>query len=190
MFTVENGRKALLEIAEVLDDCCVPYFLIQGTALGSWRDGGFVPSEKDIDIGILQENWRQSFTYVVSRFLDRGYEIETYSAPFQQCRTLVVKLHGVKADLVGVMRWQDKRFVASPVNPWVDKPYCIVHDADVLETYRTVDLFGRTFRIPADIETYLQREYGRWKTPVDDHVSRTRIYNFLQDNGINDATVA
>lgn len=59
------------------------------------------------------------------------------------------------------------------------KPYAIVHGSSMLENYCTIELFGRKFNIPLEIETYLSLEYGNgWKTPKEDHISRTRIYNF------------
>lgn len=186
----DAGRMALVELAGILDSLHVPHFLIQGTALGAYRDKGFVPTERDIDIGVLQEHLQPSFGAIAHILCDRGYEIESWALPFQHCRTLVVRMHDVKADIVGMMQWQNKRFTACPVHHTIPKPYAIVHSAEMLETYQTVELFGRTFNIPSPIEQYLEREYGTgWRTPQDDHISRTRIYNFLQDNGINDANL-
>ena len=36
-FTLENGRRLLLETADILDELGIRFFLIQGTALGAYR---------------------------------------------------------------------------------------------------------------------------------------------------------
>lgn len=90
--------------------------------------------------------------------------------------------YGVHADLVSYARYQGKRFASAPIDPVnVPRPYCIVHNASMLETYQEVELFGRTFKIPSPIEVYLESEYGPdWRIPKEDHVSRTRVYGFLE----------
>ena len=55
-FTLENGRRLLLETADILDELGIRFFLIQGTALGAYRDHGFTPTEADIDFGVLVEH--------------------------------------------------------------------------------------------------------------------------------------
>jgi len=179
----EAGKRLLFEIADILEQFGVGYFLMQGTALGAYRDRGFTPTEKDIDVGLLQEHFTPISGQLAAHFIQCGYETETVSLPFRKCRTLVVKGIGAKADIVSFIRWKDKRFASSPRNPHVLKPYSIVHDASVLENYETVELFGRTFNVPSPIETYLEREYGTdWRTPREDHISRTRIYDFVSQN--------
>lgn len=184
------GREILLDIADRLDRLHeqpykLPYFLMQGTALGAYRDQGFTPTEADIDIGFLQEHFSHLAPQIAAEFVAAGYELETWSLPFTQCRTIVVKRQGIKADLVSFIRWEDKRFTTSPRHARQKNPYALVHDHKVLETYQTLEMFGRQWRVPSPIETYLEREYGEdWCTPIRDSVSRTRIHGFEQANNI------
>lgn len=185
----EQGKKLLLELKEVLDFHNVPFFLMQGTALGAYRDRGFVPTERDIDLGILQEKWQHKAAFVAMSLQRRGFDTECFVMPFTEIRTVVCFKYDCKADLVGMIRYQDKRFTTGPIRdytqPPVAKPYALVHDADLIEDQQQLELFGRKFFIPRNIETYLEREYGPdWRVPADDHVSRTRVYNFLEQEGI------
>jgi hypothetical protein len=181
------GQICLLEIADILDRWRIPYFLVQGTALGAYRDGGFTPTERDIDFGILQEHLQSTAVALLADFEHCGFTTEKFDLPFHHLRTLVVKKHGWKADLVGWIPWKDKRFVRSPVLKWLKKPYSIVHDRAMVENYDQVTLFGRTFNVPHPIEDYLRLEYGDdWRTPREDHISRTRIYHYVRDEGIPD----
>lgn len=184
MFDRELGMQFLLFLGDCLDRASVPFFLIQGTALGAHRDGGFTPTEKDIDIGVLYPY------FSVGRILKevcywRGVEVNTFYRTRMDglCHTIVVKYGSIKADLVSFQLNGDKRYAQSPSD--VKPPYCIVHDKELLENYQTVEMFGRKWNVPSPIETYLEREYGPdWRTSREDHISRTRIYNYLQENGL------
>lgn len=182
----DKGKALLLAITDVLDRLKVPYFLMQGTALGAYRDGGFTPTERDIDLGILQEHLGDVTALAIETHLHQlGCDTECLLAPFSRPRMIVAWSDGAKADLVSWTRWRDRRFIATPIRPWITEHYCIVHEAALLENYEEVELFGRRFRVPSPVETYLEREYGpTWHIPADDHISRTRVYDFLKTEGV------
>lgn len=185
MMDKEAGRQCLLEAAGILEKLEVLYFLIQGTALGAYRDKGFTPTEADIDFGFLQEHFGPRAGDVAKAFIEAGFDVRSFSLPFSRCRLLVVQRYGVKIDMVSYLLWKDKRFAATPVHPSVPDRYCIVHHRNMLETYELIGLFGHGFRVPSPVEEYLRLEYGDdWRTPREDHVSRTRVYGFLEKEGI------
>lgn len=187
-FDREVGKEMLLDLKYSLDELQIPFFLLQGTALGAYRDHGFVPTEKDIDLGILIENLSCKVPALLSYLTEMGYEVETRNRtlPFKEPHTIVVydTSRKAKADLVGLHKNEKKghRYTCTPDNPVeILEPYCIVHEAALLENYQTIGLFGEEFLIPSPIETYLEREYGEdWRTPKEDHVSRTRVYDYLR----------
>ena len=180
-----KGRECLLGAAEMLEALDIPFFLMQGTALGAYRDHGFTPTEQDIDLGCLQEHFSPKAERLLVLFSELGCRLEAYASPFSRVRTIVIWWDGVKIDLVSWLRWKDKRFACTPVHPSVVDPYAIVHEREMLETYEVVDVFGRSFMVPSPIEDYLRLEYGdEWRTPREDHVSRTRVYGFIEKEGI------
>lgn len=191
-FSYEAGRACLIELHHLMMCVNLPFFLMQGTALGAYRDGGFTPSEKDIDLGVLFEDFdKVPIDHTLRTFLLAGFDIELVTMPFDRPRTLVLtKLYGntlVKTDIVTwALSPDDKdRFACSPVRRHEVKPYAIVHKRETLESTIPLTLFDRTYKVPADIEGYLEAEYGAdWKTPKDDHVSRTRVYNYVEKKGI------
>jgi len=185
------GRDCLLEMDGILRSLHLPYFLMQGTALGAHRDGGFVPTERDIDLGVLQEHLQPKVRTLMGVLMDRGFDVEAFTMPFTRPRTVVLfkqYAEGVaKVDLVGMIPWTTRsgerlRFTQGPVRAYVEEPYALVHRAETVENYQNSQiLWGRRFPLPADIETYLLWEYGpKWQIPKDDHVSRTRVYNFVE----------
>lgn len=184
-FDREQARKTLLNISGVLDSVKLPFFLMQGTALGAYRDKDFTPTERDIDIGVLQEDLNRCIYSLVFEFIHSDFDVFCLIRPFTQVRTLIVRQGLIKADIVAFARYQGKRFACSPDEPdQVLNPYAIVHEALLLEKYEQVELFEKQFNVPSPIETYLTREYDDWKTQREDHVSRTRVYNFINDSNI------
>lgn len=184
MMNHDAGRRLILELGEVLDEIRVPFFLMQGTALGAYRDKGFSRYEKDVDIGILYEHLAPVRAALVGYLLSEGYDVEQFVMPFTRPRTLVAfkrfGSHVVKADLVGMMPWKGQRFTYPPVRDYVREPYALVHEATILESYRPVEVWGRSWNVPERIEAYLEREYGPgWRTPKDDSESRTRVADYV-----------
>lgn len=186
----EIGREVLIEVAGVMDEMAMPFFLMQGTALGAHRDGGFVPLERDIDFGILIENFGPRADELAGKLELLGYEIRKIVEPFTIPRTIVAAKNGAKVDIVGFMLWKETtRFTATPLDRFSvgPRPWAILHRREFLENYETVEMFGRSFNVPSPIEDYLESEYGEdWRTPKDDHVSRGRVYNFIRDNGLSE----
>lgn len=182
LMDVKAGEQCLLEVAAELDAAGLPFFLMQGTALGAYRDGGFTPTERDIDLGFLYEEFAPLAVDLANKFSFLRYKVEWIAKPFQCVRTLKLQKPGVRMDLVSLARWRDKRFCAN-ADPALT--YALVHEAQIIENWEPLELFGRTFYVPSPIEIYLAREYGEgWKTPAFDSVSRTRVYDFVKKNGI------
>lgn len=193
------GKVVLLELCSILDSIIyhkgepghtsstLPYFLIQGTALGAYRDKGFVPTELDLDIGLLWEDFNNALPTLTGLLTLCGFTIlASVVKPFTKCHTLVVKKAGIKADLVSYILNGNDRFAHSPIDPVnILHPYAIVHRREMLENYDKVSMFGREFNVPHPIEEYLTLEYGDWATPREDHISRTRVYDYIHKAQVN-----
>ena len=175
-----EGERCFKNVYHVLSSVGVPFFLIQGTALGAWRDNGFTPTERDIDIGFLQEEFEPYSEALANMFIQYGFQVRKVSKPFSKCRALKLNRNGIHVDLVAYILWRDKRFCCSNL-----KEYSIVHDRKLFETYQLVSLFDCMCRVPCPVSQYLELEYGPgWRIPVEDHVSKTRVYGYRRREGI------
>jgi len=158
----ENGKKLLLEFANWLDEFEIPFFLIQGTALGAYRDKEFTPTEQDIDLGYLVEDLPEAqFHDFCFHLLEQRYEIQTFNLPFTRPRMMTVRKYGCKIDFTGYLKWKDKRFATRTHDERELPELTMVHDAEIFEDCDTIELFGRTFRLPNLIVMYLKLTYGK-----------------------------
>lgn len=190
MMDFGTARRVLLDIAGVLDDLTIPFFLSHGTALGVYRDGGFTPQEDDIDLGFLAENFVPNSHRIVEALTRRGYELITLVRPFERCWAVKARKDGIGVDLVSFIRWQnqphgdDGRLIPSTL-----ADFCGYYPAPVFQQTQPIYVFGRWLSVPSPIEDYLQLEYGDdWQTPSGLHAyttySRTRIDGFLSSRGV------
>jgi len=186
--TMDHGhaQQFIVPIVQALQAADIEFFLIQGTALGAYRDGGFAPKDRDIDFGMLYENFAKDVHKICRIMVDQHFEIRTVNRPFTRPRVLNAVRKSVKIDFVSYIPWKDKRFCTSTY-----LPYSVVHEGAILEPpYKLVEWFGETVQVPRDIEEYLKLEYDDWKTPREDSLSRTRVDNFRKDNEIDDKFLA
>lgn len=173
----EDGAKLVKDLHEVLKP--FPCFLSQGSALGAYRDGGFTPTELDVDISFLGEDMVQYGGRIACRLVEAGFEVHTVNKPFNAIRIIKAFKYGIKADLAAYLLWKDVRFCNSNLTE-----YSLVHPRKLLEEYMEIQWFGTRWNIPKDIEVYLKREYGDWQTPRHDHVSKSRVPKFRKTEGI------
>jgi len=172
----EAAKDCLLTLAKVLDWVDLPFFLIQGTALGAHREGRFIPHDKDIDVGCLQEHLQPKVTLLVDQLVDADFSVRIVKKPFNRPRCLKLNRLDIHIDLNGFCLWKHERFCAN-----AHKDYAIVYPREMKEQYDTVEFYGRRFNVPHPIDKYLVDEYGSgWRTPKLDSRSRTRFYGYIK----------
>lgn len=155
----EPGRATdvLIEIQTLLEAAGVTSFLAAGTLLGFHRNGGPLPHDRDIDIGVFRESQGgpdiagilrahpEVLLPAISRpgdryfgLIHRGIAVDIFLHDEKDHHLL----YGVSA-LPGDIEWRLRRF-----------------------TLKTASYSGRTWTIPAMPEEYLTQSYGPgWQTP-------------------------
>lgn len=185
----KEGRECFVEVHGMLKEIGAPFFLIHGTLLGAYRDNGFVPTEKDIDLGMMASDLAEYAPRIIEGLLKLGYEIRTVNRPYSQPRVINAVKRTVKLDFVGYFPWKRNNGSEVLFCPNPTQNYSIVLDASLFSSLTTIELFGCLCKAPNPIESYLINEYGKdWPVPRNDHKSKTRVENFLSLEKIpNDA---
>lgn len=165
MLDLDAVNKIFLEVTENMP---CNFFLMQGTALGAYRDQAFIPYHFDIDLGVLHED--MDVSALDTKFRRMGYERTWVKKPFNTNHGLKLDKEGIHVDIGGWQKHNGFRYLTSSI-----KEYCIVQPASYIETYETVVFLGRRLLVPHPVEAYLEIEYGSdWRTPKDDSKSKSR----------------
>lgn len=167
-FSKQDALLALQDFAQLFPLNSYPWYVISGTFLGLYRDGGFMPHDYDIDVGINYEmiNFEQ-----LEKILDRqkifavkkiDYNIEVTQIRKQliiQRKPALIKLihhTGINIDIFIHHLDGDIRWHGSSIHRWDNKEFELEHN-----TLEGVDVLQ-----PTNADQYLTENYGDWRTPV------------------------
>lgn len=140
-------QEAFRDLIDAADDLRDDWFLCSGTLLGLYRDGDFIPTDGDIDIGVLDPS---VFRTLRERLIRVG---RFHTTPGQlQSNFMATHTNGSKID----------------VSLYVDRPGVIAKTSHVYE-WQFTPFEGRLFTtdygrlmVPDDVERYLAEMYREW----------------------------
>lgn len=138
--------------ATVLDEAGVLWWLSDGAVLGAVRDGRFVATDPDVDLGV----WAADMPTVRAALADTGWKV-TRDRPGQ-----VWAIHdGVKIDVHGHVRAGDRvRYELARGRLAYQYP------ANLFDAFAPATFHGVATRTPDPAEAYLTAHYGPdWRTP-------------------------
>lgn len=169
---LDELKRQLLSVLDVMDELAIPYHLEGGTLLGIVRDGGLLAWDKDTDISIMREdehrlpeleaaldalNWRLSI---------RRYKMEKPYCPVGDVR--LIKVKGRKLFVFPDQHMLDI-FVKTRHGGHVWWQACgktLRVDERHYDGFELIDWDGRKVRAPLDHKAYLTAKYGDWSKPV------------------------
>lgn len=169
----QNGYRALKKLTNKLEAEKISYFCAYGTALGFYRDGGFIAHDEDSDIAILQDkfdiNQIQKIASEIGATVERKFYYEGELAEVAFC------LDGVQIDLFlckdypqgqGSLYFVELDGVKYPTDR--HRSVILTVNPKVQATKSVTLKNGYKFKIPANAVEYLSAVYGPgWKTPDD-----------------------
>lgn len=155
----------LFELADVLEDAGVEFFLYGGTFLGAVREGKFVEIDRDIDLAMLLENLVPAAKDIANRLIEKGIKAQIvdhrHKRPWSgDVYAIKFRGYGEHGDVSGFMKIQGKRAIPSHAGEFWN-----VHTARFLEELGEIEFYGRIFKVPKDADGFLIEKYGDWRTP-------------------------
>lgn len=91
----QTAVSVLKEIKEALDKCEIEFWLESGVLLGAVREGGFIPWDRDLDLGTWDTSMPK-MKMLASELCEKGFE--TYYSPYHN--SMAIMKTGISADLV------------------------------------------------------------------------------------------
>jgi hypothetical protein len=148
-----RAQAALADLNASLDALGIRWFLIAGTLLGSIRDGGIIPWDKDVDIGVFDEDIDHRS---LERSLTRAGTFSVRTVDLTTDRLRLRHVDGVQIDIFPHYTGSDSRlWHDGAATRWWNTPFDL----------RRLEILGIACLIPDPPEPYLEESYGAWQVP-------------------------
>ena len=132
---LEKLREILEEIKIELDNKHIDFCLMDGTALGAYRQGRLIDRDDDVDICIHKHNFDNFVENVLPLLRKKGYKICRYINEKNDVFVGLVR-NNIKVDIF----FRDK--------------------SGMFEEFEDVKLYDVDYKMPSPAENYLEYRYG------------------------------
>lgn len=145
----------------------IPFCLFLGTALGAWRDHDFCPGDiDDIDLAVHADHYARK-DQIIEAMERIGFTAHEYEDPNAIAHEIAFqKGYGdwrSKVDIFFLVPKGDQMIWSFYDTPAQNKSIDGYH----FLAYQRVNFYGTTYNVPHNIETYLEKNYGKdWRTPI------------------------
>lgn len=167
----ENAAKLLRDVHEVLSGMNKKHFLIDGTLLGAYREGGFIAHDTDTDMGVFFEEWTPVQIFKLTTELGNRYiRLVHQLGDFDNYFEVSYRRDGIKIDLFFYRRQGPWRIFHSFQNGGRNLPADVItyeYKAELIEELGQIGFMGMLLPVPQNIEAVLVAKYGPdWRVPV------------------------
>jgi len=170
------AHEILEEGAGILNSLGVTWWLEAGALLGIYREGKLLDhDDPDIDVTILEP---ANHDEIEKAFLNEGYVLYAHG-PHQT----VMKKRSVLFDISFYVREEDK------VVMFIEDAGTAIQDLHLFDPLGEIEFMGHKYPVPNNIEEYLVKRYGDWKTPKKEkkpwtHPGETLVWHDVADRRI------
>ncbi len=170
-------KGALAEIARLLDEAKIPWWVDCGTCLGTYRYGGVIPWDQDIDIAVFLRdfdnvchalNQLDRAKYIVQDWSSREHPKSYLKVYVRETRTLIDVyhfnilpetrqihyIHSLEHNVFFPTWWKLR-----------EKKFTVPVSYDAVFPLKRALFDGIEVNVPRDVVTYLQRYYGENLSP-------------------------
>lgn len=156
----------LLTFKKIFDDLGIVFWLDNGTALGAYREDGFIEGDIDIDLGMLSEDVGK-LEALVEKIKEQGLDyFHLKEHPSGEGKQISGILNKIPFDIYIYYKRGDMR-----LRLFFDEYFGKINYIPCLlpnrffEKFEEIDFmdYGVKFNLPSPIEEYLECNYGNWK---------------------------
>ena len=159
--TFENRWKFLREVKDILDGAGIEFWIDFGTLLGFYRQGDFLETDPDIDIGIKREN-QDKVVAIADKLRTIGKVVTRVDiADNHYLAGYKIYKDDLWLDIAFFWKYEDKYIL--PISEW---PKVMVFKQEYFDNLIDIEVRGLKFKMPKDIEEYMILHYGAdWRRP-------------------------
>ncbi len=183
---LKEEKEALSEIAQILNDAKILWWVDCGTCLGAYRHGGAIPWDSDIDIAVLLPdfgnvmhalNHLDSKKYIIQDWSSREFPNSYIKVFIRKSGTLIdiyhFDIHPEKKEIFYILSLENNMFFPE----WWkvrERRFKVPVAFDTVFPLKKAQFDGIEVFVPNDTVKYLQRYYGENLDPV-------KVYNPISD---------
>lgn len=171
-------KRAMGEIIALLNEAKIPWWVDCGTCLGTYRYGGIIPWDEDIDLAVLEDDF-DNVCHALNKLDPKKYLVQDWSTREHPKSFLKVYVRGT-GTMIDIYHFaihpesQELAYIFSLENclffpDWFKKRESVfkqpVHFNTVFPLKRA-SFDGLVVFVPQDTKKYLQRCYGENLDPV------------------------
>jgi hypothetical protein len=176
-------KKALSHVVKILKDHNILFWVDCGTCLGTYRYGGVIPWDWDIDIAILQKDF-DNVRGVLTKYLDPSlYTVQDWSSRDKPKTYLKVYVRqtGLLIDIYNFAIDEKEQTIHSILSngdcaflpeSWKirERRFTLATSFDIVFPLKKASFDGIEVFVPRQTEKYLQQRYG-------DNIGPAKVYN-------------
>ncbi len=155
----ETDVAKMNRCCKIVEKCDFNYRLTDGTALGLYREGGFIKHDDDIDIDILNANKKHIKLLRKELNMKVGREV-LYNNQIQQ-----IAFYDGEGFIFDVVFWYGN---GDLIYNYCERGYERIQDTKFFkkEKLEFIEFKGAKYPMPTPIEEWLEMRYGKdWKIP-------------------------
>lgn len=172
---LREAESLLKEIAIILENQHITYWIEGGTLLGIHREQRLLPWDNDLDISMMDDQLSKVGPFI-NALKRKGYRIRIRrftedSAPFKKGMIRIIKVR--RRRFLGLIRGKVclDIFIKYPKENfafWLIDGKTKAVPLAFYRAFRTITFQGKDYSAPAATDDYLTYRYGDWKTQKKD----------------------
>jgi len=162
---IKDAKQTFLDIKRILDQLSIKFWLVDGTALGTVREGSIITNDQDIDLRVWASDW--NFPIVFKKLISNGFickKIRDTKHYGNLSPGSVIRKRGIKIDIcLGYYYPLEDKIVVLAYKPMSNVS---VLPARFFKDDYFINFMDIKARVPNPPEEYLKIRYGKdWRIP-------------------------